>query len=96
MSAHIVFEMQFKPEAADGFAAAMPGLLVETRQFEGCERVNVLRDQADPTRFVLVEQWRSKADYEKYLAWRQSTGMMDQLQNTLAAAPVLRYFDFVA
>ena len=96
MSVHIIFEMQLKAEAAEGFAASIATALVDTRKYEGCERVNVYRDAADANRFVLIEQWRSKADYESYIAWRTSTGMMDQLGSTMQSPPVLRYLNLVA
>ena len=42
---------------------------------------------------VLVEQWQSRAHYEKYFAWREETGAMAQLGDALVAPPSLRYLD---
>jgi quinol monooxygenase YgiN len=49
---------------------AVAGLLAEaihwTRQEPGCLRFEVFHSQADPTKFLLVEQWGGKADWEAH------------------------------
>ena len=43
----------------------------------------------------MIERWRSRADYEAYLAWRTERGDLDTLGAMLAGPPSIRYFDAV-
>jgi quinol monooxygenase YgiN len=95
MSVMVLLEVQVKPEAVDEIKAAMKQALPDTRAFDGCQRVTMYSNQDDPTNMVLVEQWDSREHYEKYLAWRTETGMMDQVGAILSAPPSIRYFDKV-
>jgi quinol monooxygenase YgiN len=64
----------------------VPGLmesLSDTRAFDGCESVETYVDQDDPDRVYLWEKWTTRENYEKYIAWRIETGMLEAL------APVL-------
>jgi len=45
--------------------------------------------------FVFVERWDSTAQYERYLAWRTETGVLDQLVSMLDGEPSIRYFEAV-
>ena len=42
---------------------------------------------------VMVEHWDSKAHYEKYLAWREETGVLSDFGALLEGAPMIRFFD---
>ncbi len=53
----------------------------------------MIRNQDDPDVLVAVEEWESKAHYEKYLAWRTETGVMDNLKELIAEPPSIRYFE---
>ena len=62
----------------------------DTRSFEGCQDINIYQED-DGIGVVMVEHWDSKAHYEKYLAWRVETGVMDKLGAMLADPPVIRF-----
>ncbi|MGY8777231.1 MAG: hypothetical protein ACKVIN_03820 [Longimicrobiales bacterium] len=42
---------------------------------------------------VVVERWVPKTAYEKYLGWRQETGVRDQLVAACSGPPSIRYYD---
>ncbi|AGA34774.1 Antibiotic biosynthesis monooxygenase [Thioalkalivibrio nitratireducens DSM 14787] len=71
-----------KPEHADAFiAATRENHLASTRE-PGNRRFDVLRDAADPTRFVLYEAYATEADARAhketphYHAWREAVASM--------------------
>jgi quinol monooxygenase YgiN len=79
----ITFEMNLKPEVADEMCARLVDMLPETREFPGCRSVNAYRSDEDPNRIMLIEEWDSKEDYDKYLAWRNRDGMMDAMKDIM-------------
>lgn len=95
MSVLVLLELAVKPERQDDTKADMARALPDTRTFEGCEGVTVHQNQDDPSTFVLVERWASRGHYDKYLAWREERGDLDNLRAMLTGPPSIRYFDNV-
>ena len=95
MSVQIIVEMRVKPEAFEDVAGGLKQNLPETRKFPGCEDVHAYRVDGEKGLIVLVERWASKQDYEKYLAWRQSSGIMDQMGSIMVQMPQVRYLELI-
>jgi len=53
--------------------AAFTTALVDTRAFDGCISVETLVDADNPDQIMLFEEWDSRGQQEKYLAWRVET-----------------------
>ena len=87
-----LLEFRFKPEVADQAPDALSRTLAVTRQFDGCQRIDVLVDSEDPTRYLLVEVWESMEHDATYRAFRASPDGASELGPLLAAAPVLMYY----
>ncbi|MGF1662882.1 MAG: putative quinol monooxygenase [Kineosporiaceae bacterium] len=66
--------------------------LPATRSYEGCRYVTTHVDRDDPHRVLLVQGWDSREHQERYIAWRQSTGDLAALVNTLSQPPVTHYW----
>ena len=66
--------------------------LPDTRSFKGCQNITAYINENGKT-IVMVEHWDSKAHYEKYLAWREETGVLSDLGAMIEGAPVIRFFD---
>jgi quinol monooxygenase YgiN len=64
----------------------------DTRSYEGCQDITAYINEDDKT-IVMVEHWDSKAHYEKYLAWREETGVLSDFGALLEGAPMIRFFD---
>ncbi len=83
MSVRVVAEFPAAPGKLPELTAALKAALPDTRAFEGCEEIESLLDP-DRETIVLVETWRSHADYDRYLGWRVETGILDLLDGLLA------------
>lgn len=80
-------EFEAKPEIGDGMGAALKAALPDTRAFDGCVKLDVLRSTENPNVWTLVEEWKSKAHHAKYAQWRTETGFMDKMMSTVVAPP---------
>lgn len=90
MSVSVIVEAKVKD--MDGFEAFLLKVLPDTRSYEGCEGLTVHRHEDDDANIVLLERWESRAHYDKYLAWRGETGMLDQLGAFLDGPPSIRFY----
>lgn len=82
----ITLELTLKPEAIDAFCAGLPEALNATSTRKGFRDIRIVRHAHEP-RVIFLETWDSEADYDAYIAWRQSTGAMDAMAQILAAPP---------
>lgn len=95
MSVTVILELNAKPGAAEQLIAFMREILPDSRSFKGCNSIEVRQNQEDSCNLVFLESWASRADYEKYRAWRAETGTMEKLGKLMAGPRTLRYFDQV-
>ena len=79
----------------DVFEALLLKELPATRSYDGCEGLTVHRNMDEPNNVVLVERWVSRAHYDKYLAWREETGVLGQLGALLEDPPSIRFYSNV-
>ena len=54
-----LLELRLKPDMLDAAYATVRVTLADTRQFPGCEGVDVLVDRDDRTHIVVYERWES-------------------------------------
>jgi quinol monooxygenase YgiN len=95
MSVTILLDAQVKPEAVNKMISFLKEILPDTREYEGCQGIEVQQNQEDSSNLVMVEEWESRQLYEKYIGWRTETGVMDKIGSMLSQPPSIRYFDQV-
>ena len=91
-----LLEFRFKPEVLDEVPDAMSRTLAVTRKFDGCQRIDVLVDDEDPSRYLLVEVWDSMEHDEAYRKFRASPAGASELGPLLTAPPVVMYYSVTA
>ena len=86
--------VDLKPKASDvdTMINYLKEVIPDTRSFEGNQDINVYHEK-DGDRVVMVEHWDSQGHYEKYLAWRTETGVMEKLGAMLDEPPIIRFAD---
>jgi quinol monooxygenase YgiN len=78
MSFVAVVKFPCKTWASSGLGRSFPLGLADTRDFQGCERIDVVFNEGSNT-YLLVEYWDHEASYDRYLQWRTDTGIADAL-----------------
>lgn len=92
MATTVVLELRAKAGTGSDLNRAFKEILPDTRAYDGCMGVDVYRNDDDADVIMLVEQWESRAHYERYLAWRTESGMLAQFGEALDGGPSIRYF----
>ena len=95
MSVTVILGMAAKPEEVDNLIGTFKQVLTDTRAYEGNQGIELFQNQDDPTSMFLYETWESKAHYEKYLAWRTETGVIDALVGMLTEPPSIKYYNHI-
>ena len=78
-----------KSELADTFAESLRGMFPQTRLHEGFRNIRLLRSDADPNQFLLIEEWDAAQHFRDYAQFRTETGDTAALLAMTAAAPQL-------
>jgi quinol monooxygenase YgiN len=93
MSQTVLLELTLKPEALEAAKEAIRETLKATAAAEGNEKLEVVVDDADPSKVIIIETWRSAADHDAYVAWRATPEGASSLGSIVAAPPVTRTFE---
>ncbi|OIH96499.1 putative quinol monooxygenase [Curtobacterium sp. MCBA15_001] len=95
MTMTVFLEVRLRDDLpATTIESAIRETLAQTRAFTGNESLEVLVDDADATRLVVLERWTTAADHDAYVAWRATPeGKAEALAAILAEPPVTRTFD---
>ncbi|WP_166875404.1 putative quinol monooxygenase [Salinibacterium sp. ZJ450] len=88
-----IVKLTFKPESVAEAEHAVRASLELARGFEGNLGIDVLVDQADNTRWLLVEKWESEENDAAYRAYRAEKGIKSALGPLLAGAPEVVKYD---
>jgi quinol monooxygenase YgiN len=87
----LVFKCQ-EGKGAD-LLAAFSASLEDTRAFDGCRSVETFVDSDNPDTIILIEDWDTRDQQEKYLAWRIESGMIEMLAPIMAEPLEMRFLD---
>jgi len=78
----VTAEFRAAPGKLDALIDFLREALPDTRSFEGCISLAVHVDR-EAGAILLIEDWRSLADYDRYLAWRVETGLVEAIGGLL-------------
>ncbi|QKT08471.1 antibiotic biosynthesis monooxygenase [Gordonia sp. X0973] len=93
MGVQVAIDLPAKKGKFDELREWMVNHIAGTRNFNGNMVVESWRNQDKPDSIFLLEKWESRADFEKYLQWREETGVITELLELLDGEPAFHYFD---
>jgi len=94
MTTQVILEFRAKADCIEKVRTWLRNVLPDTRGFDGCVTLHVAQNQDDSAAIMIVEQWDTRAHYEKYLAWRTERGDMVEFGAMMDGPPSIRFFDY--
>ena len=94
MTCQVILDFRAREDSIEDLRSYLHKILPETRGYDGCNNLYLIQNQDDPMALVVIEQWDTRPKYEKYLAWRTETGVVDELITFLDGEPTFRFFDY--
>jgi heme-degrading monooxygenase HmoA len=76
-----------KPGLADAYAEFLGGMFQEARLHKGFRSIRLLRGDADPNQFVLIEEWDETQNFNDYAQFRVERGDTAKLLGMTASYP---------
>jgi len=93
MTTTVMLEFKAKAGAGDGLVAKLKEILPDTRSYDGNHSIAVYQKQDDPDTCIIQGVWDSQGHYEKYIAWREESGVLGAFVEALEGPPSIRYFN---
>ncbi len=93
MTVNVLLELKIKPESVEDAKKLFEEILPDTRSYEGCEKITLCANDDEPENIMVFEYWQTRPHYEKYLAWRTETGVVDKIVAMSAEPPSIKYFN---
>jgi len=94
MGTLVILEAIAQAESLRELEAFMKRHIPDTRSYDGCQDIIAYLNE-DGRTIVMVEHWDSKEHYQKYLAWREKTGVLADLGAMFDGGPTIRFFDAI-
>ncbi len=89
----VFLEFAAKPGCGGVLMETLRDVLPDTRSYEGNQSVDVYQKVDDPETCIIHSQWDSQGHWEKYIAWREETGVLASFVEELEGPPTIRFFN---
>jgi quinol monooxygenase YgiN len=93
MTIAVTLDFSIDPQQVEAFLALIKSVAPDTRAYDGCRLFDIWTDQDKPGHVFFYELWDSRAQQEKYFAWRMETGLVEKLGPFMVAPPVVTYYN---
>ena len=92
MSVLVMVRARARPGEGAALVEMLAPFVGEDTGMEGCARIEMAVDAADPDRVVLLEEWTSAEAHKANLAALEEAGGLDDFLALLAAPPERTYY----
>ena len=91
MSVLVNLEIPVKKERIEDFFNYLRDILVDTRAYEGCIRLETYHDMEN-SKVLLIEEWEKIENQESYMKWRTETGLVEALEEFLDGELIIKKY----
>ena len=91
MSLLVNLEIPVKKERIEDFFNYLRDILVDTRAYEGCIRLETYHDMEN-SKVLLIEEWEKIENQESYMQWRTETGLVEALEEFLDGELIIKKY----
>ena len=91
MSVLVNLEIPVKKERIEDFFNYLRDILVDTRAYEGCIRLETYHEMEN-SKVLLIEEWEKIENQESYMQWRTETGLVEALEEFLDGELIIKKY----
>ena len=91
VSVLVNLEIPVKKERIEDFFNYLRDILVDTRAYEGCIRLETYHDMEN-SKVLLIEEWEKIENQESYMQWRTETGLVEALEEFLDGELIIKKY----
>ena len=91
MSVLVNLEIPVKKERIEDFFNYLRDILVDTRAYEGCIRLETYHEMEN-SKVLLIEEWEKIENQESYMQWRTETGLVEALTEFLDGELIIKKY----
>ena len=91
MSVLVNLEIPVKKERIEDFFDYLRDILVDTRAYEGCIRLDTYHEMEN-SKVLLIEEWEKIENQESYMQWRTETGLVEALEEFLDGELIIKKY----
>ena len=91
MSVLVNLEIPVKKERIEDFFDYLRDILVDTRAYEGCIRLDTYHEMEN-SKVLLIEEWEKIENQESYMQWRIKTGLVEALTEFLDGELIIKKY----
>ena len=91
MSVLVNLEIPVKKERIEDFFDYLRDILVDTRAYEGCIRLETYHEMEN-SKVLLIEEWEKIENQESYMQWRNETGLVEALEEFIDGELIIKKY----
>ena len=91
MSVLVNLEIPVKKDRIEDFFDYLRDILVDTRAYEGCIRLDTYHEMEN-SKVLLIEEWEKIENQESYMQWRNETGLVEALTEFLDGELIIKKY----
>ena len=95
MSVTAIIRLKAKSGQGEALQKVFAEPLEQVRQHPTCFYANMYVSSERPDELLLLEEWESAEDHQKYVAEMRASGIMGAIMEFMAGAPETTYFVLV-
>jgi len=85
--------IEVKDGMAQKFAEAAGKCVTETRKEPGCRFYTLYTDNENPLKFIIVEEWDSKAALDNHMTLPHFLQLGEDIKDLIAGSPAAKIFE---
>ena len=91
MSVLVNLEIPVKKDRIEDFFDYLRDILVDTRAYEGCIRLDTYHEMEN-SKVLLIDEWEKIENQESYMQWRIETGLVEALTEFLDGELIIKKY----
>ena len=93
INSNYIIHFEVKTKSLNEFHNIMQNVKQELPNLEACNSVKIYRDNENPEKYTLVENWKSPESHQSHVQELINNGTWEHISNLLEIPPTASYFE---